>query len=211
MYLLYKLYVSMIVPFTYVVFTSDVKLMAFTSGTRQRTGGLIPVLATAPSMSSICLPVKVGCLQLSEGCKSVSAGVGRRRGRGTLTFTRANLVSTNNEARFVFVAQSSKCVILRCIVNSRCLGTRYGGCLPSPRVLLVTLVVTGDLNLYICLAIRFTERLEGRLAPVLRTAGRVRGRGLSFTVERSQVLRFRGIISSFSDVQGDLGRSLRRR
>ena len=94
------------------------------------------------------------------------------------------------------------------VIGSQYLNAQFNQYLPSPEIMMISLITISSLGVCVYLTVHFAKELRKELTPILEATKEIENNNLDFTIGHSKILEFENVIISFDSMRNSLKGSL---
>ena len=199
---------SVVVPFVCMLLASSMGIVTLADNNERQTEDLVPILTATPNVSDIHFPTGTKFLRLTKNYEYIDTNMSEEVKEKALMFAKTGLMDTSGKTQFIFVTRNDEYIVLQYVIGSQYLNPQLNHYLPSPEILMITLMIISSLGVCVYLTVHFAKELRKELTPILEATKEIENQNLDFTIGHSKILEFENVIISFDSMRNSLKESL---
>ena len=208
MMLLLGLLLSVLIPFLLLLSGAAFGILNYADYSEQSVKYITPIVASAPDLSEVQLPAGCKYLVLDKNHEVIESTLDEKDLAKAMEYAATGKMKEPVNKRYLLVTRENELVILQYYIGSQFTDAWVNEHLPSPELLLYTLIGLNCIAVCVFLTTRFSKRLRSQLQPLFTATQEVAGQNLDFEVGHSKVKEFENVLLSFSDMKEHLKTSL---
>ncbi|HDO8903956.1 TPA: HAMP domain-containing histidine kinase [Clostridioides difficile] len=206
--LLGGLCLSVVVPFACMMFASSIGLVTLADNNERQTKALVPILTATPNVSDIHFPTGTKFLRLTKNYGYIDTNMSEEEKEKALMFAKTGFMDTSGKTQFIFITRDDEYIVLQYVIGSQYLNAQFNQYLPSPEIMMISLITISSLGVCVYLTVHFAKELRKELTPILEATKEIENNNLDFTIGHSKILEFENVIISFDSMRNSLKGSL---
>lgn len=206
--LLGGLCLSVVVPFACMMFASSIGLVTLADNNERQTKALVPILTATPNVSDIHFPTGTKFLRLTKNYRYIDTNMSEEEKEKALMFAKTGFMDTSGKTQFIFITRDDEYIVLQYVIGSQYLNAQFNQYLPSPEIMMISLITISSLGVCVYLTVHFAKELRKELTPILEATKEIENNNLDFTIGHSKILEFENVIISFDSMRNSLKGSL---
>lgn len=206
--LLGGLCLSVVVPFACMMFASSIGLVTLADNNERQTKAFVPILTATPNVSDIHFPAGTKFLRLTKNYGYIDTNMSEEEKEKALMFAKTGFMDTSGKTQFIFITRDDEYIVLQYVIGSQYLNPQLNHCLPSPEIVMITLMIISSLGVCVYLTVHFAKELRKELTPILEATKEIENQNLDFIIGHSKILEFENVIISFDSMRNSLKESL---
>ena len=206
--LLFGLFLSVLLPFILLFSGASFGILNYADYSEQSVKYIAPIVASTPDLSEVQLPAGCEYLVLDKNHKVVESTLDEKDMAQAMDYAVTGKMNKPLNKRYLLVTRKDELVILQYYIGSQFTNEWMNEYLPSPEILLYTLIGLNCIMVCIFLTTRFSKQLRSQLQPLFTATQEVAGQNLDFEVGHSKIKEFEDVLQSFSDMKENLKTSL---
>ena len=123
-------------------------------------------------------------------------------------FAKTGFMDTSGKTQFIFITRDDEYIVLQYVIGSQYLNAQFNQYLPSPEIMMISLITISSLGVCVYLTVHFAKELGKELTPILEATKEIENNNLDFTIGHSKILEFENVIISFDSMRNSLKGSL---
>ena len=183
-------------------------IVTLADNNERQTEDLVPILTATPNVSDIHFPTGTKFLRLTKNYEYIDTNMSEEVKEKALMFAKTGLMDTSGKTQFIFVTRNDEYIVLQYVIGSQYLNPQLNHYLPSPEILMITLMIISSLGVCVYLTVHFAKELRKELTPILEATKEIENQNLDFTIGHSKILEFENVIISFDSMRNSLKESL---
>ena len=128
---------------------------------------IVPILTATPNVSDIHFPTGTKFLRLTKNYEYIDTNMSEEVKEKALMFAKTGLMDTSGKTQFIFVTRNDEYIVLQYVIGSQYLNPQLNHYLPSPEILMITLMIISSLGVCVYLTVHFAKELRKELTPIL--------------------------------------------
>ena len=206
--LLLGLFLSVLIPFILLLSGAAFGILNYADYSEQNVKYIAPIVASAPDLSEVQLPVGCKYLILDKNHKVIESTLDEKDLDRAMDYAATGKMNEPVNKRYLLVTRENELVILQYYIGSQFTDEWMNEHLPSPEMLLYILIGVNCIIVCVFLTTRFSKNLRSQLQPLFTATQQVAGQNLDFEVGHSKIKEFEDVLLSFSDMKENLKTSL---
>lgn len=206
--LLLGLLLSVLIPLLLLLSGAAFGILNYADYSEQNVKYIAPIVASAPDLSEVQMPAGCRYLVLDKNYKMIESTLDEKDLAGAMDYAATGKVKEPVNKRYLLVTRENEIVILQYYIGSQFTAEWMRKHLPSPEILLCTLIGLNCIAVCIFLTTKFSKRLCSQLEPLFSATQEVAGQNLDFEVGHSEIKEFEDVLLSFSNMKESLKTSL---
>ncbi len=207
--LLFSLCMAVFIPFMLLLFGTTFGIVTYANYSEQSVKHIEPIIASAPDLSKVQLPVGCKYLLLDKNYQLVKSNLNKKDLSIALDYAVTGKMDGLGNKQYLFVTRENEFVILQYYIGSKFTDEWLNKLLPSPEILLYILMGLNCIAVCIFLTTRFSKSLRLQLVPLFNATKEVSRQNLDFEVGHSKIKEFEDVLLSFSNMKDSLKNSLK--
>lgn len=199
---------SVVVPFVCMLLASSMGIVTLADNNERQTEALVPILTATPNVSDIHFPTGTKFLRLTKNYEYIDTNMSEEVKEKALMFAKTGLMDTSGKTQFIFVTRNDEYIVLQYVIGSQYLNPQLNHYLPSPEIVMITLMIISSLGVCVYLTVHFAKELRKELTPILEATKEIENQNLDFIIGHSKILEFENVIISFDSMRNSLKESL---
>lgn len=191
-----------------MMFASSIGLVTLADNNERQTKALVPILTATPNVSDIHFPTGTKFLRLTKNYGYIDTNMSEEEKEKALMFAKTGFMDTSGKTQFIFITRDDEYIVLQYVIGSQYLNAQFNQYLPSPEIMMISLITISSLGVCVYLTVHFAKELGKELTPILEATKEIENNNLDFTIGHSKILEFENVIISFDSMQNSLKGSL---
>lgn len=206
--LLLGLFMAVLIPFLLLLSGVAFGIVTYADYSEQSVKYIAPIVASAPDLSDVQLPVGCKYLLLDKNYQVIESTLSEKDLVRAMEYATTGKMNGPVNKQYLLVTRENEFVILQYYIGSQFTNEWMNEHLPSPEILLYALMGLNCITVCIFLTTRFSKHLRLQLAPLFTATQEVARQNLDFEVGHSKIKEFEDVLLSFSNMKDNLKTSL---
>lgn len=196
------------VPFACMLSGAATGFITFADYSEQMTNEIAPILATAPDLKAVELPIACKYLVLDKNYKVLEASLEGEDFNYAMEYALSGKRNPDINKQYRLVTREKEYVVLQYYIGSQFTDEWFYNHFPSPEILVYILIAINCILVCAIITAKFAKNMRAELAPLFEATKRISEQNLDFEVGHSKIKEFQEVLISFTDMKDNLKTSL---
>ena len=183
-------------------------LVTYANSTEVALQEIIPILETAPDISSVSLPVGCQYALFDKQYEVLKTNLQEKDMQQAVAYLTEGIQNGNDRKRYQLVTRKEEYLVIQYYIGSQFTHPWFYEHFPTPEQLLFGLI--GIFSILVCVGLtaRFAKQLKQELQPLLQATKEVAKQNLDFQAGHSSIKEYEEMVKAFTRMQQELKLSL---
>ena len=199
---------SVVIPFSLVLVGTSAGFIAYADYSERSAKNLVPVIAAAPDIADVQLPVGCKYLLLDKSYHVADTTLEGNDLDRAIEYAISGKINGNINKQYLLVTRENEYVVLQYYIGTQFINEWFYHHFPSPDILLYVFIGINCAAVCVILTAKFAKNMRTQLSPLFDATEQVAEQNLNFEVGHSKIKEFEDVLCSFSSMKDNLKSSL---